>query len=59
MYALTRVIKYDNNAKVVSDKYYTALGEEAVPGSRGEVEVEAVKMYERFKEVIRGEQDRS
>lgn len=59
MYALTRVIKYDNNAKVVSDKYYTALGKEAVPGSRGEVEVEAVKMYEKFKEVIRREQRRS
>ena len=59
MYAVPRIIKYDRNGKIVSDKYYTALGEEAVPGSRGEVEVEAVKMYEKFKEVIRREQRRS
>lgn len=59
MYAVPRIIKYDRNGKIVSDKYYTALGEEAVPGSRGEVEVESVKMYEKFKEVIRREQRRS
>ena len=59
MYAVPRIIKYDRNGKIVSDKYYTALGEEAVPGSRGEVEVEAVKMYEKFKEIIKKENNRS
>lgn len=52
MYALARVIKYSKNGKVASDKYFAALGEEVIPDSVGEMEIEAIELYDKYKDTI-------
>lgn len=52
MYALTRVIEYDRNGNSVSDNHFTGLGKEVIPNSVGELELEAIQLYDKYKDEI-------
>lgn len=52
MYGLARVIEYNRNGEVISDIHLAALGEEAVPNSVGELELESIQLYDKYKDAV-------